>query len=377
MIKKSLLIVLLVGMMFILTGCWDNTELNDRHVVLELALDKAQEVENKLGERAYYEVTYTIPDIKKLSGKESLAEDIKTAMKTISPTLIDSIDEIETKTQNTITLSHVKAVILGEELLKDKELFENTINSLSRNIEFSRGTNILAVQGKASKITEGENYQNPVLGLYVMRYFNNQSKGAGNAKQQTLGNILKEMQNTGVTTIPLISSDGKETVHIGGAAVIKDYELLGWLSEDEVRGMSLISGNVEGMPLVIEYQGEYLTYTVRKKESRIEFTDDGHIVAKIHILLRGNVTEGLSATNNKIFEKENINIIETELASKINERVKRVIQKEEEMGADFLNIGLELYRKKPDLWAKYQDSEKNMEILLDTNIFIENTGIIE
>ena len=378
--NKILLMLVLTGVMFILTGCWDSTELNDRHIVLEIALDKAEDAENaenKIGQGDYYEITYTIPDIKKLSGKESLAQDVKTAIATTSPTLVESVDEVEVKTQNAITFNHVKAVVLGEDLMRDKRLFENAINSIARNIEFSRGTNILAVQGKASDITKGENYQNPILGLYIMRYFNNEEKGGGNAKQQTLGNMLKEIQNTGVTTLPIISSGEGGTVSISGAAVVKDYELLGWLSEDDVRGMNLIGGKVEGMPIVVEYNNEYLTYTVRKKKTKIEFSDEGNVVAKIDITLRGNITEGLSAMNNKIFEKKSIEEIESILINKTNEQIRNIVKKEEEMGVDFLKIGLELYRKKPDLWNKYQDSQQDMKILLNTNVIIENTGVIE
>lgn len=377
--KKVLMTVLLVGIMFILTGCWDSTELNDRHIVLELAVDKAEDkdITKKVGQEDYYEITYTIPDIKKLSGKESLSDDVKTAMVTISPTFADSVDELQVKTQNAVTFSHLKAVVLGEELMRDKKLFENAINSMARNIEFSRGTNILAVKGKASEITKGKNYQNPILGLYIMRYFNNKEKDGGNAKQQTLGNMLKEMQNTGVTTMPIISAGEEGTVIIGGAAVIKDYELVGWLTEDEVRGMSLINGEVEGMPIIIEHEGEYLTYTIRKKESKIEFMDEGYVVARINILLRGNITEGLSALNNKIFDKKDIHAIEVALSNKINERVRGVINKEEALGADFLKIGLDLYRKKPDLWNKYKDSQENLEIEFSTNVIVENTGVIE
>ena len=118
-----------------------------------------------------------------MSGKESLSDDVKTAMVTISPTFADSVDEMQVKTQNAVIFSHLKAVILGEELMQDKKLFENAINSMARNIEFSRGTNILAVKGKASKITKGGNYQNPILGLYIMRYFDNKEKDGGNVKQ--------------------------------------------------------------------------------------------------------------------------------------------------------------------------------------------------
>ena len=73
--KKIICILLLLYTMFCLTGCWDSVELNDRHVVLEIALDKASNTDSKIGEGDYYEITYTIPDIKKLSGKESLSED--------------------------------------------------------------------------------------------------------------------------------------------------------------------------------------------------------------------------------------------------------------------------------------------------------------
>ena len=83
--KKIICMILLICLMFCLTGCWDSVELNDRHVVLEIALDKAINVDSKIGEGDYYEITYTIPDVKKLSGKESLSEDVKTEMTTISP----------------------------------------------------------------------------------------------------------------------------------------------------------------------------------------------------------------------------------------------------------------------------------------------------
>lgn len=378
--KKGLYLLLMLGVMCLLTGCWDNAEINDKNIVLELAIDKAENVENKIGQEDYYEVTYTIPDIKKLSGKDSLSDDVKTSMVTISPTMVKSIDEMEARMQNTLTFSHVKAVLLGEELLKDQQLLENIINSLSRNIEFSRGVNILAVQGKAGDITKAENPQNPIVGMYVMKYFGNTAKGIGNAKQQSMGNILKEIQNTGVTTIPIISSDKDNTLKIGGAAVIKDYQLAGWLSEQEVKGMTLVQGKIEEMPIVIEYKGDYLTYNIKEKKSKISFKENEGLEATIKVEVKGNVTEGLSAMNDKIFAREDIKEIEQQLTKKINEEIKQTIQKEKELGVDFLNIELELYRKHPKLWTQYKNAKQNLNditILLDTQVTIENTGIIE
>ena len=379
--KKIIYIFLLMGTMFCLTGCWDSVELNDRHVVLEIALDKANNAESKIGEEDYYEITYTIPDIKKLSGKESLSEDVKTEMTTISPTLMKSIDDMETKLQNTLTFSHVKAVLVGEDLLKDKKLFQNAMDSLSRNMEFSRGANILAVQGKASEITKGDNYQNPILGLYIMQYFNNTAKAQGGVIQKNLGKMLRDIHETGVTTLPIISATEEKSVEINGAAVIKDYQLVDWLSPDEVKGLNILQGDIEGMPIVIEYKGDYLTYTVEDKKNKIKIIDNQGIEVQIDTLIRGDITEGLSAINTEIFNKEDIQEIEKILANEVNKKIKQTLEKEELINTDFMGINLEVYRKGHLLWEKYKASHKNsidnIKIYLNTNVKIENTGIIE
>lgn len=377
--KKIICMILLICLMFCLTGCWDSVELNDRHVVLEIALDKAINVDSKIGEGDYYEITYTIPDVKKLSGKESLSEDVKTEMTTISPTLMKSINEMETKLQNTLTFSHVKAVFIGEELLKDKKLFENAMDSLSRNMEFSRGTNILAVRGKASEITRSDNYQNPILGLYIMQYFNNKAKAQGGAIQKNLGRMLKDVHETGVTTLPIIAQSDEKTVEINGAAIIKDYQLVDWLTEDEVKGLNILQGDIEGMPIVIEYKGNYLTYTVEQKKKKIEVRDNQGIEVKINLLIRGDITEGISAMNTQIFNKKDIGEIEEILIHEVNKKVNMALEKEKATDTDFMGINLEIYRKNYSLWerSKTSDSISDKRIYLNTNVVIENTGIIE
>ena len=365
--------------MFCLTGCWDSVELNDRHVVLEIALDKANNVDSKIGQGDYYEITYTIPDVKKLSGKESLSEDVKTEMTTISPTFMKSIDEMEAKLQNTLTFSHVKAVFIGEELLKDKKLFQNAMDSLSRNMEFSRGTNILAVQGKASEITKGDNYQNPILGLYIMQYFNNTAKAQGGVIQKNLGRMLRDIQETGVTTLPIIAKSDEKSVEINGAAIIKDYQLIDWLSSDEVKGLNILQGDIEGMPVVIEYKGHYLTYTVEDKKKKIQVSANQGIEVKIDLLIRGDITEGISAMNTQIFNKQDINKIEKLLANEINKKINMTLEKEQLTDVDFMGINLEIYRKDHSLWerSKVSDSINDKKIYLNTDVLIENTGIIE
>ena len=383
--KNKILLGIMISLSsLMLTGCWDNVEINERHVVLEVAIDKGSEdnLEANIQDRDYYQVTYMIPDIGKLSGENSLAENVKTPIIAKSPTIAKSVDDIESKTQNTLSFTHTKALIFGEELIKDKKLFRAALDSLIRNKQISRGTNILAVQGNAGDIVQSDNYQNPMIGLYIMKYFNNTERGTSHAKQQVLGNMVKEIQNTNITTIPEIEINEEGTLKIDGAAVIKDYELVGWLDEDEVRGELFIDGRVYKVPTIVEYEGEYLTYDINQQKRTISFKDEDKLQAIIKIIVKGNITEYNSSKDQYVFDEKKIAEISKLIEEQIKNQMQKTINTSKTMNTDFLNIGLELYRKHPKLWEKYKqnwdvDEYKKLPIQIDVEVIVQNTGTIE
>lgn len=381
--KICLLPILFLPMF--LTGCWDNVEINERHVVLEIALDKNMEVDTAapVNKQKRYDITYTIPDIGKLSGEDSIGEDVKTVLKTQTPTIATSIDEVETKSQNTISFSHTKALVLGEDLLKDTKLFKQAIDALVRDVSISRDVLVIAVKGKASDLTESQNPQNPIIGLYMMKYFNNAERPASYAKNQTLGQMLTELEDTGVTTIPQAVITEEGGIQISGAALIKNYDFVDWLSKQQVRGELFVEGKVNKAPVTIDYKGRPLTYTVQKQKSRITFDEiDGRWAANIKLSVYGDITEYTADENDSIFRDEILNEIAKHLQQEINNEVTVAIDKSKAENVDFLNIGLEMYRKHPKVWNQYKvmweiDGYKAFPIELSTEVTIQNTGVIE
>ena len=384
MIINKLKYIMIIFLPLVLTGCWDSVEINERHVVLEVAIDKndTSKQSNAEAQDKQYEITYTIPDIAKLSGEDSLSENVKTAIITKSSTIATSVDEVERKTQNTVTFSHTKALVLGEELLKDRELFKATIDGLIRNMQIGRGTTILAVKGKAGELTQAKNPQNPIIGLYVMKFFNNSERPTSYAKQQTLGNLIKELQNTGVTTIPTISEQ-EGTVLIQGAVVIKDYELVDWMNKEQVRGELFVDGKIKEVPIVVKYKGENLTYNIEKEECKTSFNkNNGEWYAVIEIRVKGNITEFVSSEQNELFNESSIREISNLIKEEINKQTQESIVYSKEINVDFLNIGLEMYRKHPKVWELYKNQwllsgYKNLPIKVAATVTIHNTGMLE
>lgn len=372
-------------MPFLLTGCWDSVEINERNVVLEVAIDKNKDADQSqpINKRDSYQITYTIPDMGKLSGEDSLAKDVKSAVVTKSPTIETSVDDVESKSQNTITFSHTQAIVLGEELLKDSELFRGAVDGLMRNMQISRDTDILATQGEAGELTQNENPQNPVLGLYIMKYFNNTERPVSYAKEQMVGNMIKELQDTAITTIPLISTGEEKDIEVGGAAVIKNYELVDFIGKDVVRGELFVEGKINQVPIVVEYNGVPLTYVIDKENSKITFNNNGEeLAANIEILTEGNITEYISTNTQNIFSMEDINQITTLLKEEIRHEVMVAVNKSKELNTDFLNIGLQMYRKHPKQWQNYapnwtEQAYKNFPIQVQITPAIKNTGIMD
>lgn len=369
----------------ILSGCWDSVEVNDRYIILELAIDKNQIVDplENVADRDRYKITYSIPDISKLSGSESLLDDVKSIIKVSSPSVVSSIDELEMRTQNTVSFSHTKALILGEELLKDRKLFKAAMDSITRKRFLARSTPIFATKETAGKIVESTNPQNPIIGLYIMKYVNNIERPISYAKEQLLGNFIKEVEGTKISTIPLLSVDKENQLEISSAALIKDYELVTFLDKDETRGQLLIQGEIKEAPIVIVYHNEYLTYIVQKQKSRMKFKNqDGRMVCQIELMLKGYIAEYVSEEDKNIFDKGTINEVEKILEKEVASQAQVALNTAKGYNIDFLNIGKMFYRKHPKMWQKYKDTWettgfKEFPVEITAKVDIDGTGVLE
>ena len=394
MIKKKFIKVIALCMLpMMLTGCWDSTEVNSRSVILELAIDKNTDYkydpERLLDGQPVYTISYTIPDFGKLSGTDSLAKDVETNLTSQSATIATSIADIELRSKNSVSFSHVKALFLGEDLLKDPKLFKATLDALSRDMLIARNVPLLAVNGEASMTTEIENNEQPILGLYIMDYFNNKERATSFFKKQLVGTYIKEMEDTGVSTLPVFHVDQtdkeemKGQIDISGGAVIHNNELVGYLTKEEVRGQLLVEGKVRNSPVVVVYEDNLLTYQIKDEKSKIKFKDTPEgPTCLIEMDVKGSISEYLTESGTNLTKDGTIEEIKTLLAEEIITQVGVGIDKSKEMNIDFLGIGQAMYRKHPKMWAKYEpgwlrETYQNMPISIGVNVDIQNTGIEE
>ena len=164
---------------------------------------------------------------------------------------------------------------------------------------------------------------------------------------------------------------------------MRDYELVGYLNKEEVRGQLLIEGKVKNSPVVIVYDGNLLTYQIKEENSKIKFEDSPEgPLCLIELDVKGSISEYLTEAGTNLTKDGTIEEIKALLAEEMIAQAAVGIQKSKAMNIDFLGIGEAMYRKHPEMWAKYQPRwletvYQNMPIRVGVTVDIQNTGIEE
>lgn len=383
--KNKLKLLALALSALICTSCWDGVEINKRAVIFSLGIDKTMEGAEDTGGLDYpprYTVSYAIPDMSKVSGSESISKDIVSIETAKSTTFSTTIEEVQTKTPDTINFGHTKAVLLGADLLRDKDMMKEIIDALERNMIFARSLPLFAVRNTAQEVMEVKNDQHPMIGLYIMDYINNKERAVSRYKEALLGNTIRDLRENGAAVIPIIDVIEDSKIEIQGGALLKDFKLKAWFTAEEIRGILWAEGRVRGAKLPIPVEGSYLSYTVREQNSKISFYEmDEKVHCKIDITNEGDIGEYYINDSHPLTNLETIREIEGKISNKIKKEVIHLIDQTKEYDTDIIGLGTELYRQHPKWWDHLVDnwdqSYKNMPIEINVDTKIRRTGIIE
>ena len=375
---------MLIGQTLMLSSCWDGIEINRRSVIFSIGIDKnmAKEDAGTLDSPNRYMVSYAIPDMGKLSGSESIAEDIVSIETAKSTTFSSSIEDVQTKTQNTINFGHTKAILLGADLLKDPVMMREVIDALERNMLFSRSTPLFAVRKTAGEVMAVKNEQHPIIGLYIMNYVNNKERAISRYKEALLGNTIRDLRENHAAVIPIVETIDDKKIEIKGGALLKDFELKAWFTPEEIRGILWAEGKVRGAKIPIPVGDSYLSYTVREQGSKINFfIEESQLICHIDITNEGEIGEYFISSSKSLVNEDYIQDIETQINQKIKKEITHLIAQTKMYNTDIIGLKTELYRQHPQVWEnleeRWEDIYKNLQVEITIDTKIRRTGIIE
>lgn len=372
--QKILSIVLLASMLFLLPGCYDYTEPDEKAWVLAIGLDKGQQ--NELT------VTLVIAVPKGIGGGEMgpVGEKTYFSVSMETPTLLSSLELVNALVDREADLSHIKWFIFSRELAE--EGIAHLAAPLVRFQQFRRNTGILVCEERAEDflsksgsmldVNIGKTFE---LALRTSEFtefvpFDNfhqfylKSKSPGVSSIVPLAAIEHKKQDypddspkpKGAYHAGKIPRQGGREEEIMGAAVFVEDHMVGILDGDETGVQKMLEGTFRRTIISVldpKHPGHYIIVEIRPRQKAVIDIQlvDGYPRVSARLLLEGDVIsiQGGEPYDTLELLPEMEAIIEKDLQATVN----KTIAKSQDLRSDIFGFGLHA-KKKFTTWPEWE-----------------------
>lgn len=385
--ERKIFLWIVIGVL-ILTGCWDKVEIEDRAFMALIGIDKfeaasggKQPVVSSEGDGFSqinrYTISYAYPNTGLLAQK--VEGEPKFIYVSTGEDLFSARESLNTRLGKEVFLRHLKAIVLGEELVRDKELFREVLDRIDRSPEIGRKLNLMITPGLAKEVLDTSTKDEGVLGLFI-RDLMQRARRRARIPDADFGYILSSLHESNVAVIPRIISS-KNELKAAGAGVIRDFQLVGWLGELETNVLMLMMDRVSLSTVDVEMDNLILPLHITRAKTKMKaFEKDGEIVVRLEIKMQADLKRHLfqrfGETDSNAYYKR----LQEEASRMLEHQIISLYKKiQKEFGADLLQVGEYLRKHEPDLWEKvkgnWDEVYRTTKVEADVDFKIMRLGI--
>ncbi|GAB3043335.1 Ger(x)C family spore germination protein [Virgibacillus ainsalahensis] len=346
-------------LVFLLTGCWDRQEIEDRGFIVGVAIDLA---ENHNNGRYSLLLTEQIVIPSRIGAPTQSGGGEQEAYMNVSESgqAIYAIhSEISKKTSRSPSPEHVDVLPVSAEVAKEPGLFGNVMDVFLRDQEMRRGIHIVIAAEDAKGLFDinPKNEQFPVR--HIESILENSDRNSAIIDPVRLGDVHEYllMEQSFILPQMVITEDNK--IGNEGVAVFrgKNNQLVGSLDGDETKGLNFITGeNQEGI-LEVSTEDTPVSITIRdgKRKITVDKKDENNIVFHVDLEVSGTIAEVFSSKD--IFNPESLAKIESSLEDEIENLARASIDKvQNDFKVDVFGFGPYLHRHHYEFWQTVKDN---------------------
>lgn len=375
--KKGILLVIII-IMQLLTGCRDATEVTDIAIVSGIGFDKADD--GKIIISLLLPVTRSA-NFGGLLGAGSTTKEATILISEKGHGIMDAYRKIERKLSRKIFLSQTEAIFIGEKLAR--EGISDVIEFLFRHPESNLRSYVFFTEGQASD----------TLGLHsklersiVEKFVKEEKLEAG--FRTNLKDFINMITEEGTEPIaaqiklrPLVVNGESKSITSGieGAAVLHKDKLVGWMTAEEARGALWLRNEIKKGIITTnisdEKNGGKIGIEITKTKTEVNPVLNGdEMEMKVKFYIKGKIYENSSTLD--LSNPEVIHFVERKASDSIRKRVKLSLEKaQKQLKSDVYGFGTAVYREYPQKWNNYHkerwDEEfpmVNVRIVCDVSI---------
>ncbi|MGG0718078.1 Ger(x)C family spore germination protein [Robertmurraya massiliosenegalensis] len=392
---KVRIFLLICSVSFILTGCWDSTELNDVSIVTGISIDPGKEKK--------YRMTVGYVNASQLAPQEPSEGAPVSAMTLEGNSLPEISARMNVGVSRKLIFSHTRSLYINEAVAK-KEGVGSFLDSLERSPQFRNDFNILITKGhEAELFTKINDPVEKVPSLKVQKQIKSILEGWGGEPGVRLTDFIDAIVSHGrspVASSVIIKGNAEKAknvesnmsieapamIQLDGIAVFERDKLIGYLSLDDTRNY-LWTQKLESTMVDVpcgklggnEIDRIYFDIVITNNKSKIETFYRGqqpHLKVDIYSEARLN-----SMQCQKDLSKKETYIELEEMASQyIQAMIESTIKKvQDEFGVDIFGFGEALhrqdYQKAKEVEDKWNEEFIRADVDVNVHLAIRRSGI--
>ena len=373
--------IILLFTIFILTGCYDNKELND------IAILTATEI-NKIDNNFIINAQVVNPQAPDKSSNIEAPFIIYTGT---GKTIQEAYRQIKLSSSRYLYPEHLQIVIINENIAKEDitQILDFYLRDPSIRTEFNvligKDENILSTttpidQISSSSILKTLETNNRFLGVSNLTTLDELTIMSLNPNTEIILPSIKidSINDESDTTENTNSTKVNSMYKLSGLAIFKDNKLLDYLTNNESLSYNIIKNHISSSIITYECENDkYLSAEIISSKSKITTKNK-----KINIDINIKATINESACNLNLNNNNNLKLLESNLSTYLKNNISKDINTiRSKYNSDVFGFLDEIYKhdyktylKVKDNW--YNDTYKTIPINVNTNINIISKGNI-
>lgn len=371
---RKIAFILVITLSFFIAGCWDAREINELGFVLSVGLDKTD---------YGFKVTAEIANPQTYSKTSGTGQKVKPfwIVSGTGKTIFEAIRNMSAISSRRIFWSHIKVILIGEQLAKEDTL--EIFDFFSRNPELRLRTFVAITPGEAGNLLEVTPQMEKDPATYLEEIINSETS-TGKSYKILLKDFLEDYLDSNISPVTsriiLDKSKSEPTLKTSGAYVFRGNKLADSLDEVQTRGLLWIKNKMNEAVIVVNSPIDDRPVTIEIKKSKSSFNsyfDNGVPNLTINVKVDAIITEQAGKTNYNDIEK--LTELENAAEKIISEDIQSSVTKSKDLQVDFIGFSRVLNRQHKEEWhqisSNWHKLIENAQVDIDVKVNIIHTSL--
>ncbi|RNB87994.1 Ger(x)C family spore germination protein [Brevibacillus nitrificans] len=364
--KKYLLPIYLLSM--VLSGCWNNVELNETRFVTALGID--------IDEQGRFVLTVNVlkpsAGTNKKSGSTSGSFSI---VQSTGYTMFDAVRNSIPYSGYKLSYHHIRYIALGSGIGK-KDLI-NVLDLFMRDQEVRRRTWVLYVDGRAESLLRAKGTTHDIQPIEMDREMEAGSS-IGKYPAVQLIDVMRMLGNkekVGYLPISTVIHSKKES-HEAGAVIFKDGKVITSLDESQTRGLLWVKEQIKsGIAVVpLEKEGQYASIELLSSKVKIK----SRIISdQVYLDVIVSPTGNIGSLDSPFpVDKKTYLLLQNHTDQVIKREIEDAVKIGQKYKADIFGFNEYVHRSSPEQWKKWKDrwpeifSRANVTVSVESHLLM-------